>query len=196
MSTSSLYSLSNGSPEEIVDPILAELYGYWAGLRKAGSIPLRRDMDPVDIPRLLPYVILAEHSDSGRRIRFRLTGSDIAFAPGSDLTGRYLHERASMTPYQEHLCELYRLGAISNEGLYSTFSYGYSVDNGPKQVSRMFLPLRGSDSTPPMLLVGQVRDKSVLTAQPIWLTEPDHIVPIALFAIDGNAAPDKRTASQ
>lgn len=183
MGSEPLYSLPDATPDEITDPILSDLYGYWSGLRKDGAIPSRSDLDPTEIPHLLPYVILAECYDNGRRIKFRLTGSDIAFTRGSDLTGRYLHERGPMTPYLEHLSEIYRIGAISEEGVYSSFSYGYTADSGPKQVNRIFLPMTGTADIPSMLLVGQVRDKSEPTAKPIWLTEPDHIEPLSLFAI-------------
>ena len=183
MHSKPLYSLPDDSPDAITDPILSNLYGYWFRLRKNGAIPSRSDLDPTDIPKLLPYVILAECYDEGRRIKFRLTGSDIAFTQGSDLTGLYLHERGPMTPYLEHLSEIYRMGAVSEEGVFSSFSYGYSAEPGPKQVNRIFLPMTGSAEIPSMLLVGQVRDKSRPMAKPIWLTEPDQIKLLALFAI-------------
>ncbi|TQV79235.1 PAS domain-containing protein [Denitrobaculum tricleocarpae] len=178
------HSLPISSPDQIDDQILRELYGYWSGLRVAGKRVSRSDIDPIDIPHLLPYIILAECYDAGQRIKFRLTGSDIAFVQGSDLTGRYLHERGPRTPYLEHLSELYRIGAISEDGVYSAFCYGYTEEEGPKKVNRIFLPLDGQGEGPPMLLVGQVRDKTVPTARPIWLTEPNHIEPIALFTIE------------
>ncbi len=183
MCSSPLYSLPDAAPEEITDPILSDLYDYWSGLRRNGALPARSDLDPTDIPKLLPYIILAECYDAGRRIRFRLTGSDIAFVQGADLTGLFLHERGPMTPYLEHLGEIYRLGAISEEGLYSTFAYGYSVECGPRQVNRIFLPMTGNAEIPSMLLVGQVRDRSEPMAKPIWLTEPNHITPLTLFSI-------------
>ena len=117
MQSDSLYDLPDAAPGSITDPILADLYDYWSGLRRNGAIPARSDLDPTDIPKLLPYVILAECYDEGRRIKFRLTGSDIAFAQGADLTGLFIHERGPMTPYLEHLSEIYRLGAISDEGV-------------------------------------------------------------------------------
>ena len=183
MNTEPLYNLPDAAPEQITDPILSDFYGYWCGLRRNGAVPLRSDLDPTDIPHLLPYVILAECYDAGRRIKFRLTGSDIAFTQGADLTGLWLHERGPMTPYLEHLSEIYRLGAVSEGGVYSSFSYGYSLECGPKQVNRIFLPMTGCASVPTILLVGQVRDKSRPKAKPIWLTEPNHIMPLALFAI-------------
>lgn len=189
MTIKPLSGLSDSPPEEIDDPILSELYDYWSALRTTDAAPLRSALEPTDIPHLLPYVILAECYDAGRVIKFRLTGSDIAFAPGSDLTGRYLHERGPMTPYLQHLCELYCAGANCIEGVYSAFSYGYSGEHGPKQVNRIFLPLRGYADIPSMLLVGQVRDKSTPSAKPIWLTDPTEITPLKLFAIGPATAP-------
>jgi hypothetical protein len=191
MNSAPLFGLPDGSPDAIGEPPLAALYSYWSRLRKGGEIPARSDLDPIDIPRLLRYVILAECYDAGRRIKFRLTGSDIAFAPGADLTGRYLHERGPRTPYLDHLSELYRLGATSTEGIYSAFSYGYALDNGPKQVSRLFLPLKGTAEIPSMLLVGQVRDKSSGSAKPIWLSEPNHIRRLAHFTVQPAMAADE-----
>ncbi len=183
MSSESNFSLPINSPDQIDDPILLELYCYWSGLRGDRKTVSRSDVDPIDIPHLLPYIILAECYDGGQRIKFRLTGSDIAFAQGSDLTGRYLHERGPKTPYLDHLSELYRVGAISLDGVYSAYSYGYTQDEGPKKVNRIFLPLNGETDSQAMLLVGQVRDKTTPTARPIWLTEPNHIKPVRLFTI-------------
>ena len=193
MSALSNHNLPNNSADRIDDPILFELYGYWSGLRGSGSSVSRSDLDPIDIPHLLPYIILAECYDGGRRIKFRLTGSDIAFVQGADLTGRYLHERGPRTPYLDHLSELYRAGANAHDGLYSAYSYGYSQDEGPKKVNRIFLPLIGQAGGPEMLLVGQVRDKSVPTARPIWLTEPNHIEALALFTIQPPICPQTGT---
>lgn len=178
-----LYQPQTAAADLIDDPMLLELYSYWSGLRKDGIMPRRSDLDPLDVPHLLPYIILADCADAGRQIKFRLTGSDIAFAPGSDLTGRYLHERGPRTAYLGHLCELYRLGATCAQGLYSAFGYGYNGEAGPKRVNRIFLPLNDCGEGATMLLVGQVRDKSSVTAKPIWLTEPDIIQPLALFEI-------------
>lgn len=193
MCAEALYSPSLAGADRIEDPLLQDLHSYWSGLRQDGSIPRRSDFDPLDVPHLLPYIILAECSDAGQKIKFRLTGSDIAFAPGSDLTGRYLHERGPRTAYLTHLCELYRLGATSAEGFYSAFAYGYSGETGPKKVARLFLPLNDCGNGPSMLLVGQVRDKSTVAAKPIWLTEPEVIRPLDLFAIE-SAVPGKESA--
>ena len=185
MASMPLYNPRDGSPDEIDDPVLSELYAYWSGLRRRGETPARGDIDPGEIRHLLPYLILAECHGAGRIFRYRLVGTDVAFARGSDFTGRYLHERGPMTPYLAHLCELYRLSAPRTDALYSVFSYDYAADHGPRQVSRLFMPLRAAGNFPAMLLIGQVRTPSPL---PIWLTEPTQIHPLALFAIKPETA--------
>ncbi|WP_282608294.1 PAS domain-containing protein [Pelagibius sp. Alg239-R121] len=201
MQTKPTSNVPSDGPEAISDPILSDLYSYWALLRKSsarrsdlrtagtgkrGLLPLRSDLDPIDIPHLLPYIALVECSEGGRSIRFRLVGTDVAF--GSDPTGRFLHEEAPEGPYRNHITQLYYLGANSREGLYSEFSYGYTSNSGPKLIKRLFLPLIGTAEVPTMMLVGQVRDKSAHAEQSAWQAAPGHINERLLFVIDPGAA--------
>ena len=54
-------------------------------------MPSRADIDPVDIPRLLPDVMLVERFADGR-YRYRLIGTENSRAHGMNATGRYLDE--------------------------------------------------------------------------------------------------------
>lgn len=74
------------------DPILNLAYEYW--LSKCGDrkIPRRRDIEPTEIPRLLPNIQITELVGGGKRIRYRLAGSAIVDAYGSELAGRYFDE--------------------------------------------------------------------------------------------------------
>lgn len=58
-------------------------------------MPQRRDIDPREITRLLPYVQINEFVDGGKRIRYRLVGTAIAVTYGSDATGKYFDEMLS-----------------------------------------------------------------------------------------------------
>lgn len=172
-----------GDPDQILDPILRSLYAYWDGKRTSVALPKRSDIDPVEFRKLLPYVLLAECHDGGRRIRFRLVGTDVAF--GSDPTGQFLHEAAPEGEYRDHITTLYRHGAISEEGLYSEYEYGYMNEVGPKLIKRLFLPLVGTDDIPRMMLVGQVRDKSDWTENSAWQALPGYIGRRSLIKIRG-----------
>jgi hypothetical protein len=51
-------------------------------------MPAREDLDPADIPRLLPHVIMVDKVEN--RIRYRLVGTAIARAFGYDPTGKFV----------------------------------------------------------------------------------------------------------
>jgi hypothetical protein len=74
------------------DPILNPAYEYWRSKCGARAMPRRRDIDPTEIPRLLPNIQITELVDGGKRIRFRLAGTAIVEAYGAQLAGKYIDE--------------------------------------------------------------------------------------------------------
>jgi hypothetical protein len=62
-----------------------ELYKHWDARRVAGSIPMRSNIDPLDIVRVLPFVALAERRHDG--YFWRLIGTEIVAHFGTDHTG-------------------------------------------------------------------------------------------------------------
>jgi hypothetical protein len=71
---------------------VGELHRYWQGKCKDGLPPPRSAIDPVEIPRLLPFLVIAEIEDSPMRIRYRLVGTQVAEDNGADFTNRYLED--------------------------------------------------------------------------------------------------------
>ena len=74
-----------------VDPILGEALAYWRSKRGSRSMPARRDIDPVEMWKLLPYVQLIEFMPDGRS-RYRVVGTLLVKANGRDYTGKYAGE--------------------------------------------------------------------------------------------------------
>ncbi len=66
----------------------------WCGWRKGDALPSRRDLDPVTMPGLLPYITLFDVVDDGDQCRFRvrLVGTEIVEALREDTTGKYLDD--------------------------------------------------------------------------------------------------------
>jgi hypothetical protein len=74
----------------IKDTRLQALVRYWAAKCGAQAMPSRRTIDPLEIPSLLPIVLLADVSASGGRIR--LLGSGATEAYGQETRGKWAHE--------------------------------------------------------------------------------------------------------
>ena len=67
---------------------LSSLWAYWRTKRGERSMPARNDIDPIEIPKLLPHILLLE--SSGGRLRYRLVGSAIVDEFELDPTGKFL----------------------------------------------------------------------------------------------------------
>ncbi|HEV2550083.1 MAG TPA: PAS domain-containing protein [Stellaceae bacterium] len=73
------------------DAVHGSVLRYWEMKRGARCMPARRDIDPTDLPRVLPYLQLIEVV-APDRFRYRLVGTAIVQTFGHDYTGRFLDE--------------------------------------------------------------------------------------------------------
>lgn len=73
---------------------LRQVYGYWASKIVGGRLPSRASIDPVEIPRLLPYVFLIDVERDPQRFRIRLAGTQVCTWAGRDATGMYTDDPA------------------------------------------------------------------------------------------------------
>jgi hypothetical protein len=78
--------------DRITSARVGDFYRYWQGKCRDGALPSRGGIDPVEIPRLLPYLVIAEIEAAPMRIRYRLVGTRVVESNGSDFTNRYLDE--------------------------------------------------------------------------------------------------------
>lgn len=65
---------------------------YWLDVHPVTHLPGRRDIDPVRIPKALPYISMTDVETNPFRLRFRLIGTAINNAFGRDFTGEYFDE--------------------------------------------------------------------------------------------------------
>ena len=73
------------------DPIQSALWRYWDAKRGRRCMPLRSDIQPSEIPRLLPHLQLVDRVE-GKGFRYRLTGTAIAQGYGFDAPGKFTQE--------------------------------------------------------------------------------------------------------
>ena len=70
------------------DPILQQLGLYWRSKLHGRRLPARRDIDPRDVPALLPHVMLWDVQRDPMGFRGRLVGTYIVEIAGRDATGQ------------------------------------------------------------------------------------------------------------
>src|ERR1043165_9877038 len=69
---------------------LFALHNYWLKKRGTRHMPARKDIEPLEIASLLPYVLLLDVHDG--RLHYRLAGSATVELFGRDPTGKFLDE--------------------------------------------------------------------------------------------------------
>lgn len=72
---------------EFADPRLGLLLEHWNAKRGEQPAPHRADIDPLDIPRLLPILNLIEVTHGPLAFRHRLVGTELVDKLGRDVTG-------------------------------------------------------------------------------------------------------------
>src|SRR5262245_40805748 len=77
---------------DIAHPHLRDLYAYWQRKKACRRLPARADIEPMEIPRLLPWVALVEVMENPQRFCFRLAGTQVENFYGAKVSGRWLDE--------------------------------------------------------------------------------------------------------
>jgi len=86
------------TPEEIRGRIAAchrtvqAMHEYWLGKRGDRAMPARADIEPAEIKKLLPMVMLVDVTADARRFVYRLVGTQEVMERGGDPTGKSVAE--------------------------------------------------------------------------------------------------------
>lgn len=102
-------------------------------------MPRRRDIEPTEIPRLLPHLQLIEVAEGAARFRYRLTGTALVTAFGREYTGSYLDELFSgeELAYARHV---YSTVCARRRPVFLRNRYSTTRDVG-MVANRLYLPL-------------------------------------------------------
>lgn len=82
-------------PDQITSALIRDLFGYWRSRRRDGALPRRSDIDPTDLPGLLPNLMMVDFEQDPFRVRFRLVGTKVVEITGYEFTGLYLDDIAT-----------------------------------------------------------------------------------------------------
>jgi hypothetical protein len=131
-------------------------FAYWRGKAAGRAMPRRADIDPIEIPALLPDVMLVECCDGGR-YRYRLIGTKNERAHGINATGRFLDEVLPGPGYRSHVLGLYDECVANRRALYFECLFFSPARGAPERHTKvLFLPLSPDDTVVNMILVVQV----------------------------------------
>ena len=119
-------------------PKIRALYDYWAARRRGRAMPARADIDPIEIPSLLPNVFLVEVPAVGP-MTYRVFGSALVALFGRELTGRPLGEGAKDEQLPEILDRYGRI--VAERRPYYHRARLNERRNDFTQVERIILPL-------------------------------------------------------
>lgn len=140
----------------LTDSRLEQAYLYWLDKAAGRRMPGRADIDPTEIPKLLPDVMLVERLDSGR-YRYRLIGTENAAAHGVNATGRFLDEVLPGPDYAAHVLALYDQCVERRRALYSECLFFSPSRRDPERHTKvLFMPLSSDGENVNMIFVIQV----------------------------------------
>ncbi len=87
--------LDEGKQPQDRHPRFRRLYDYLQAKAPAGKLPGRQHIDPLEIPDLLPYLMLMDvvrEKGGEPRYRIRLVGTEVVALQGEDATGKFAGE--------------------------------------------------------------------------------------------------------
>jgi len=158
----------------MTDARLDEAYDYWHGKRAGRAMPKRADIDPTEIVKLLPDVMLVDRLDHGR-YRYRLIGTENTREHGVNATGRYLDEVLPGPDYRAHELGLYDECVRVRRALYSECLFFPPGQKEPERHTKvLFMPLSADGERVNMIFVIQVflyidrapRERHLVDARP------------------------------
>ena len=137
---------------QLRDPLYPDLVGvldYWDAKRGARFAPSRADIDPLDLVRVLPRIMLADVSHDPLDFRYRLSGTGIANVHGAELAS--LSPRDLRPPEYGRLIDRhYRQCAIERRPLMHLILL--DAMDGIRAYARLLLPLSNDGNTVNMLM--------------------------------------------
>jgi len=133
--------------DEIASPIIHEGLAYWRSKCAGRPFPSRADINPAEIKRLLPNVILARMIDDGRDYEFRIVGEATVTAHGfNSLNTRVSDLDKHVRGYTAMMMDLF--GRIRRSGRpFAAKGTLVHLDRGFKQYESLYMPLGPDEKT-------------------------------------------------
>ncbi len=137
------------------DEALRQTLDYWLQLRGPRRMPARKDLNPADIPKLLPKLMLADVGETQNgadvpSIRFRLVGTEVVGRFGYELTGFDLTE-IDYGIHTDEIAALYRQAVDCGQPQFAQIDFWQSRDRLIR-MQQLLLPLSDDGTNVNMIL--------------------------------------------
>lgn len=139
-------------------PKIRAVHDYWRSIHPAdGRLPARAAFDPLAVVSILPHVMLIDVEGRPPRFRYRLIGTRMVDALGSDFTGQWLDEVHRKPGGGTPQFPSYTAVALSGEPEWRRGPPHFaSYIDRCKELERIFLPLAADGRTVDMILTTSV----------------------------------------
>jgi hypothetical protein len=143
-------------PDLSDNPKLSDLKAYWDRKRGTRPMPLRREIDPLELKAHLGFLVLIDVLPEAKDFRLRLIGTKIAEAVGADSTGKLLSELRAADPAWWRFCDdLYR--TVATRGVVGRARGALlMVGREGRSFDSVLLPIDRGDATVGQILAEQL----------------------------------------
>ncbi len=140
-------------PFASLQPRFAWMRDYLESLAPPGKLPSRRQLDPLDLRALLPFIVLVDVHRSGteREFRYRLMGSRHVEAIGHNFTGVTVQD-ASAPDYVERVLGNMNFVVDTAKAFYDRFPMPFR-DREFMDSERVYFPLADDGVTVDVIMV-------------------------------------------
>ncbi len=150
---------AQGAPNPERPDILDQLLAYWRERRRERLFPTQRDIDPIEIPHLLPHTLLVDVARDPLDFAYRLAGDYVVAHAERDLTGRSMNELAAgdnlLDRRLQRLLRRIGMAVLDSRGpVFADVRYLTVVRTTYKHLQVVCLPLSGDNATIERILVG------------------------------------------
>jgi len=153
--------------------LLEQLQAYWDRKRAGRDLPARADIDPIDIPRLLPHIVMIDvHYDADARLAdfsYRLWGEHVIEHNKRSLVGRRFADLVRDDPRQRRWLDHYTRAVLERRPVFDTATYR-TVTDTLKTMDLAVFPLAPEGGRIEALLGGVVYREHPVSLDP---DEPD-----------------------
>jgi len=135
----------------VTAPELHALYAHWKSRCRHGRLPSPRQVDPLDLPRLMGLLLTLDVHRDPLRFLYRYTGATLVARTGLEVVGTFVDEHPDMAFRQIAHGVLSDVVALARP--YAT-ARDMLIDNRLRRYDMLALPLAADGATVDRIIVG------------------------------------------